>query len=90
MQPGDAANRLAAFHRVAAAAAVHVRIDESGQHQPLRFAPRLVLGPQRAFDARDAAFFVLEHAAHEALRRQDVSFDAQRAHAWRLVSATKS
>jgi hypothetical protein len=33
---------------------------------------------------------VLDRAAHESLRRQDVAFDAQRAHASRLISATKS
>ena len=81
MQPRDALDCLAAFHRVAAAAAVHMRIDESGQHQRLRFAPRLVLGPRRAFDSPNAALLVLDRAAHESLRRHDVAFDARRAHA---------
>ena len=90
MQPRDALYCLATFHGVAAAAAVHMRIDESGQHQHLRFAPRLVPAPRSAFDSPNAALLVLDCAAHESLRRRDVAFDARRAHAWRLISATKS
>ena len=59
-----------------AAAAVHVQVDEAGQHDRVPAVAHAGRRHRCAVDAHDAAAVVLEHAMHEALRREDVALDA--------------
>ncbi len=70
MRAGDGFDRVAAFHHVGAAAAVHVQIDETGQD-----VRRVVL---RRIDAlacqrRDTAVFVFERAVNPPIGGEYVS-----------------
>ena len=89
MQLGDMRRRIAAFHDVAAAAAVHVQVDEARKQLRCgRFARRRGANG-RALDAGDAPGVVeLDRAVDEALRREHQA--RKGLHPSRLISATKS
>ncbi len=74
MHAGDARDRVAGFHGVGAAAAVHMQVDEAGQHDGRAVAHR-VGRLRRAVNPEHTALGLLDAAAHEALRREDVSRD---------------
>ena len=87
--------RVAAAHRVVAAAAVHVQVDEAGQQQRQRAAPRGVFVDRVADDGGDAAVGVVQRAPQPALRREDVALQhggggAHRARAQWLGGALSS
>ena len=76
VQARDALDGVAGLHGVGAAAAVHVQVDEAGQHDAGAAVAHAGRRHRFAVHAHDAAAVVLEHAAHEALRREDVALDA--------------
>ena len=70
VRAGDRLDRVAAFHHVGAATAVHVQVDEAGQ-DVRRVVLRGIDG--RAVEGRDAAVLAIERTVNPAVGGKDVS-----------------
>jgi hypothetical protein len=80
---------VVALHRVAATAAVHVRVDEAGQQHGAAALTRVGGVDQRAGHHGHASVGDLQPATPHAIGRDDITFQ-QTSHQSRLISATKS
>ena len=75
VRAGDGVDRLAGLHRVGAATAVHMQVDEAGQHDRQGAVAPGLIGRRLAEQCNDAAGSVRERATQPAVRRQDQAVD---------------
>jgi hypothetical protein len=66
--------RVTAIHDVASAAAVNMKIHESGYHNGLRAIANDLFGNRNAHDRLNVTCVKLNASAQKSLRRQDVAF----------------
>ena len=73
VHPRDGCDGVAAGHRVVAAAAVHMQVDEAGQQQRQVVRAHDVFADRLALDRSDAPALLHQLTAHKALRREHMA-----------------
>jgi hypothetical protein len=75
VHPCQALDGIAAFHGVGAAAAVHVQVDEAGQHDRMGARTHGRFIHRHALDRRHAAIGKAHAPAHEAIGREQMTVE---------------